>query len=203
MNRERCDCLACYGFRLAVRMFLIGVAALLVIAAILQAAEPTSKPMLVEGAPAVSPPDRAEPHKVSVPADKVARSKFPTDDPELVDMLSFVNLLINEAITPESDLDHYGKQERFVSMPADGKGDCEDYALSKMELLGNLGMPLAGNAILLTVVVHAKGSVYGHAIVQLRMPGGAFMYLDSDHDEPMTKRELVADGYQFFDWDEK
>jgi hypothetical protein len=44
---------------------------------------------------------------------------------------------------------------------------------------------------------------YGHAIVQLRLPTGRFMYLDSDFDEPMTKKELAAAGYHFFDWSDQ
>jgi predicted transglutaminase-like cysteine proteinase len=114
-----------------------------------------------------------------------------------------VNRAVNAAIVRAGDRAHYGEQERWLAFPPDGKGDCEDIALSKIELLGNMGMPLAGNVILLTVVGHRGSETYGHAIVQLRLPTGRFMYLDSDFDEPMTKKELAAAGYHFFDWSDQ
>jgi predicted transglutaminase-like cysteine proteinase len=195
--QRRCDCLACSSFRAARVLFLVGVAVFLMLAVILHAGEP--KPLLLDDH-AVQASAAATDTAPSIPADLPARAKFPKDNPQLVDILAAVNRFTNAAITPMSDEEHYGKVERFVAWPADGKGDCEDYALSKMELLGNMGFPLPGNAILLSVVVHRGGTPYGHAIVQLRLPSGAFMYLDSRFAEPMTRRELVAQGYHFFDW---
>jgi predicted transglutaminase-like cysteine proteinase len=137
----------------------------------------------------------------TAPIDQVARAKFPNSDGELIDKLAMVNKIVNAAITRESDFEHYGVRERFVSWPADLKGDCEDYALTKMETLGNLGWPLIGNVRLDTVLVHlADGSTDGHAIAEYRLADGSVVILDSNFAEPMTRKELEAKGYVFFDW---
>lgn len=138
------------------------------------------------------------------PVDVTARAKFPASDSAVVDIVAAVNRAVNAAIKPVTDRAHYKVAERFVAWPADLQGDCEDYALSKMELLGNLGMPLPGNVILLSVVVRQTGGAAdGHAILQLRLPSGAFAYLDNNFNEPMTRTELVARGYEFFDWSDR
>lgn len=54
MRRERCDCLVCYGFWLAVRMFLVGLAALLLLSLLVRAGAP--KPLLIDAAPAAAEP---------------------------------------------------------------------------------------------------------------------------------------------------
>jgi predicted transglutaminase-like cysteine proteinase len=198
-SERRCDCLACFGRRLATTAFLIGLAALLLLAGLLHAAEPF--PLLIDAEwarPSVT--NGASPE---IPIDPVARAKFPRIDHDVIDVLADVNRTVNHAIARLDDERHYGAKERWLAWPADGKGDCEDIALSKMELLGNIDFPLTGNAILITVAVHHAGTDGGHAIVQLRLPDGAFMYLDSNFDEPMTRRELVAHGYQFFDWTDR
>lgn len=46
---------------------------------------------------------------------------------------------VNARITATDDLIHYGVADRWVENPADGKGDCEDYALTKARLLETLG----------------------------------------------------------------
>ncbi len=45
----------------------------------------------------------------------------------------------NKAIVVTDDLDHYGVDDVWVESPADGKGDCEDFALTKARLLQQLG----------------------------------------------------------------
>ena len=45
----------------------------------------------------------------------------------------------NKAIVVTNDLDHYGVDDVWVESPADGKGDCEDFALTKARLLQQLG----------------------------------------------------------------
>ena len=52
--------------------------------------------------------------------------------------LQNVNEFINRAIRPMSDLQHYGRPE-FWTIPKDGFGDCEDYALTKRKILAKLG----------------------------------------------------------------
>lgn len=45
----------------------------------------------------------------------------------------------NKAIKIADDLDHYGVDDVWVENPADGKGDCEDFALTKARILQRLG----------------------------------------------------------------
>jgi predicted transglutaminase-like cysteine proteinase len=134
-----------------------------------------------------------------MPPDPVARAKFPNDNPEQIDALANFNKLINRSLTYVSDQDHYGAADHYVSMPPDGKGDCEDYALTKMEMLGRIGFPVITNAKLVMVMVPVGKQTSGHAILAILLKSGAVAYLDMA-GEPMTRAELVAKGYQFFDW---
>jgi predicted transglutaminase-like cysteine proteinase len=45
----------------------------------------------------------------------------------------------NKAIVVTNDLTHYGVDDVWVDSPADGKGDCEDFALTKARILQRLG----------------------------------------------------------------
>jgi predicted transglutaminase-like cysteine proteinase len=45
----------------------------------------------------------------------------------------------NKSIAIVDDLDHYGVDDVWVENPADGKGDCEDFALTKARVLQQLG----------------------------------------------------------------
>ena len=80
-------------------------------------------------------------------------------------------------IIPETDLEHYGVPD-YWSLPTDGKGDCEDYALLKRHKLIMLGWPSA--ALLMTVVRDTKGE--GHAVLTARTTGGDFI-LDNKSNE--------------------
>jgi predicted transglutaminase-like cysteine proteinase len=51
-----------------------------------------------------------------------------------------VNQQVNSAITYEADIEQYGQRDRWVVEPASGKGDCEDYALTKAERLNAGGI---------------------------------------------------------------
>lgn len=167
-------------------------AALLALASVLM---PT--PVASDPAP---PVPLVQPAKhIAIPIDHVARRKFSRDNAKLVDALAFINALVNATIQPESDEDHYGMLDYWVMAPADGKGDCEDYAITKFLLIENIsGQPV--NPIeqmkLVAVVVFGEG----HAILAIRLPSGAVMYLDNLNSEPMTRAELLRQGYRFFDW---
>lgn len=45
----------------------------------------------------------------------------------------------NKRIVVTNDFDHYGIDDVWVEDPADGKGDCEDFALTKARTLQQLG----------------------------------------------------------------
>lgn len=136
----------------------------------------------------------------TIPADYIARAKFPNDAPRKIDALAMVNRAINDSIVSEPDQKHYGVPEMWVMVPADGKGDCEDYALTKLFVLSQAGFPIVTNTKIVGVIVHSGKSEEGHAILGVLLDSGAVAYLDNLHSESMTRSELVARGYEFFDW---
>ena len=97
--------------------------------------------------------------------------------PKLLTELDQVNGRINRSITAERDLKHYGIAD-YWTLPTDGKGDCEDYALLKQHELIRLGWP--SSALLMTIVKDEKGE--GHAVLTARTTAGDFI-LDNKVDE--------------------
>lgn len=81
-----------------------------------------------------------------------------------------VNNLVNTMVTPRTDMEIWGVEERW-SYPVDGIGDCEDYVLEKRRLLMKAGIP-AGN-LLITVVRQPNGD--GHAVLTARTSLGDFV----------------------------
>jgi predicted transglutaminase-like cysteine proteinase len=97
--------------------------------------------------------------------------------PQRLNELDDINRRVNRLITPETDLKHYGVAE-FWTLPTDGRGDCEDYALLKRHELFKLGWP--SSALLITVVSDEKGE--GHAVLTARTTAGDFI-LDNKVDD--------------------
>lgn len=91
--------------------------------------------------------------------------------------LDRVNRRINKEIAPMSDMDNYGVQE-YWAIPRNGRGDCEDYALLKRQVLMRAGWP--ASALLMTVVLDEKNE--GHAVLTVRTVGGDYV-LDNKTDE--------------------
>jgi predicted transglutaminase-like cysteine proteinase len=140
------------------------------------------------------------PQPTTVPIDRVARAKAPHEVGRIVDIVASINAYVNTHMEGESDLEHYGVEELWVMYPADSKGDCEDYALTKLGMLSQLGFPTVAYARIIGVVVHDKYGTDGHAILAIRLPHGTVLYLDNLNAEVMTRKELVRRGYEFFDW---
>jgi predicted transglutaminase-like cysteine proteinase len=101
--------------------------------------------------------------------------RVPADPAHLME-LDQVNREVNRTIIPLSDLKHYGVVE-YWTLPADGKGDCEDYALLKRHNLIKLGWP--ASALLMTVV---RDGHEGHAVLTARTTEGDFV-LDNKTDK--------------------
>ena len=97
--------------------------------------------------------------------------------PQQLNELDEINRRINQAIRPEADLKHYGIAD-YWTLPTDGKGDCEDYALLKRHELIELGWP--SSALLMTIVSDEQGK--GHAVLIVRTEAGDFI-LDNKVDE--------------------
>ncbi|OGG58466.1 transglutaminase [Candidatus Kaiserbacteria bacterium RIFCSPHIGHO2_01_FULL_55_17] len=102
--------------------------------------------------------------------------------------LALFNALVNDYLSPMTDLEHWGVVERW-NYPDDGYGDCEDYVLEKRRLLMLAGWPRS--ALLITVVRDKNGD--GHAVLTVRTNRGEFV-LDS-----LTREVLPwhRTGYRF------
>lgn len=94
-----------------------------------------------------------------------------------------INLHVNQTIEPVTDLELYGVSD-YWTLPQNGKGDCEDYALLKRHLLIEAGWP--ANALLITVVRDEK--LEGHAILTARTGLGDYI-LDNKTDAIKIWRE--------------
>ena len=81
--------------------------------------------------------------------------------------LNTVNHTVNTAIKPETDEAHYGRAE-FWTIPTDGYGDCEDYALTKRKELLDAGLP--ASALRLAVVYSIKTAL--HAVLTVSTDKG-------------------------------
>lgn len=84
--------------------------------------------------------------------------------------LNQVNATVNTAISPQDDLDHYGRPE-FWTIPTDGYGDCDDYALTKRQALIAAGLPEL--ALRVAVVRTPDGS--RHAVLTVSTDRGDFV----------------------------
>lgn len=102
-------------------------------------------------------------------------------------MIEAVNVQVNHAIRPETDLEVYGKDEVWAY--PNGIGDCEDYVLLKRKILMDRGISPAN--LLITVVRKPDGE--GHAILTVRTRKGDFI-LDNLDDEMLP---WEATGYKF------
>jgi predicted transglutaminase-like cysteine proteinase len=117
----------------------------------------------------------------------VEDSRVPTSPDKLAE-LDEINRLVNRTVQPVTDIDHYGVNE-YWTIPKDGKGDCEDYALLKRHLLMTRGWP--AGALLMTVVRDEHGE--GHAVLTARMTQGDLV-LDNKVDDV---RAWSATPYSF------
>ncbi len=89
-----------------------------------------------------------------------SRSKVVRLTPALFQQLKQVNAHVNDTVKVQSDISHYGGSDVWA-YPADGKGDCEDFALEKRRELMQAGWPQS--SLLMTVVHLHDGEV--HAVL--------------------------------------
>ena len=80
-----------------------------------------------------------------------------------------VNYTVNSSITPLTDLEIYGVEERWAYPTT--VGDCEDYVLEKRKRLMELGF--SASNLLITVVLQPNGD--GHAVLTVRTDRGEFV----------------------------
>jgi predicted transglutaminase-like cysteine proteinase len=110
-----------------------------------------------------------------------------TLSPERIDELDHINRSVNRLIEPATDQEIYGVAE-YWAIPMT-RGDCEDYALLKRQILMMRGWP--ASALLMTVVRDEKGE--GHAILTARTAKGDFI-LDNKVDDV---KPWHATGYTY------
>jgi len=96
--------------------------------------------------------------------------------PDRLAELDSVNRAVNQIIQPATDMEIYGVSEHWT-IPI-SRGDCEDYALLKRQVLIERGWP--ASSLLMTVVRDEKGE--GHAVLTARTAQGDFI-LDNKLDE--------------------
>jgi predicted transglutaminase-like cysteine proteinase len=84
---------------------------------------------------------------------------------------------MNRAIRPLADDKHYGRLE-FWTIPADGYGDCEDYALAKRARLIETGFP--AGLLRLALVITPRGA--RHVVLTVSTSQGDYL-LDSLFDQ--------------------
>jgi predicted transglutaminase-like cysteine proteinase len=77
-------------------------------------------------------------------------------------MLGQVNSAWNTGVKPLEDAAHYGRVD-YWTIPKDGYGDCEDYALGKRKSLVDLGLPV--QALRLTIARTADGTAHTVLVV--------------------------------------
>jgi predicted transglutaminase-like cysteine proteinase len=108
-------------------------------------------------------------------------------DPANWMVLQNVNTTVNAAIWPEDDDRHYGRAE-YWTIPTDGYGDCEDYALTKRRSLMAQGLPEP--ALRLAIVVTPR---FGrHTVLTIVTDRGDFV-LDNltDDIKPWNNTDYV------------
>lgn len=99
------------------------------------------------------------------------------------EIVARINSAVNAEITPATDREMWGVEERW-DFPIAGRGDCEDYVLLKRARLMAAGFPR--RALLITVVTDLQGE--GHAVLTLKTDRGDYI-LDNMNDHVILWRE--------------
>ena len=105
--------------------------------------------------------------------------------------LNRINRSVNDAIWPQDDIVHYGRAE-YWTIPTDGYGDCDDYAVTKRKALLDAGFPAP--AVRLAIVETPR--VTRHAVLTVSTDKGDFV-LDS------LRNDIVAWNATGFTWLER
>lgn len=111
-----------------------------------------------------------------------------------------LNTYVNSSIRYVEDKPHYGMVEKWVMLPKDSKGDCEDFALTKMEWLRRLHW---GYGFMRVAVIDTdKDGDANHAVLEVRLRDGRIVVLDNHVDVLLSKDLLINKvGWRFlWDW---
>lgn len=97
--------------------------------------------------------------------------------PENWTRIQAVNTAMNTAIKPMEDEIHYGRVD-YWTIPTDGYGDCEDYALAKRKALADAGF--SRRALRLAVAELPSGEP--HAVLTITTDRGDFVLDNRNND---------------------
>lgn len=106
------------------------------------------------------------------------------------EQLRQVNTSVNHAITFAEDTRTYGQADYWASAQETlrrGRGDCEDYAIAKMQILRAAGVP---SRDLHLVIVRDLVRRQDHAVLAVRN-GDRFVILDSNTDRVLQADDVV------------
>ncbi|HEX3676474.1 MAG TPA: transglutaminase-like cysteine peptidase [Sphingomicrobium sp.] len=106
-----------------------------------------------------------------------------------VEMLERVNNFVNHRVQYEDDQQHWGRPDVWSSANEtldSGRGDCEDYAIAKLQLLRAAGF--AQHDLYLTIV-HDLDRRADHAVLVARAAGHMYV-LDDATDEVLDSRNV-------------
>ncbi len=90
------------------------------------------------------------------------RNLFDKSYPEILDA---INLQVNQELTYVKDINNYGNSDVWVKNPKNKKGDCEDFALTKMDRLLKAGVPADDLEMQLTYFVDHNDKTVAHAVL--------------------------------------
>jgi len=106
-----------------------------------------------------------------------------------VEMLERVNNFVNHRVQYEEDQLHWGRPDVWSSANetlSSGRGDCEDYAIAKLQLLCAAGFPQRD---LYLTIVHDLDRRADHAVLVARAAGHMYV-LDDATDEVLDSRDV-------------
>lgn len=108
-----------------------------------------------------------------------------------VELLQKINREVNASTVYKTDMELYNKLD-FWNLIEKGMGDCEDYAITKRQLLINAGIP----AEELKLCVCRTPDGQGHAVLTVDMDNETYI-LDNNFKGLKTYSQLKAIGYKF------
>jgi predicted transglutaminase-like cysteine proteinase len=115
-----------------------------------------------------------------------------------------INLDVNTSHSYATDASGWRVNDYWDIMSAGESGDCEDFALTKMQELINYGVPVKNLQI---ATCYVEGGLGYHAVLMIQTQNRGALILDNRYDAVMDKESLEALGYKFhtyqaagFDW---
>lgn len=104
-------------------------------------------------------------------------------------VIEMVNQAVNGSIRYMTDLEQYGESDRWVADPPSMRGDCEDYALTKLRRL--TGQGFAASRLVVARVTTETGEAHAVLVVD------DDLVLDNRFAWTQSRAGLVAYGYRF------